>query len=90
MFVQKITVFVRKVNAARIYFFRLLGICVKVEFGIFSDKCSSNTATKELKGFCNELLKPISPIISVFSLAISKPRFPLYELLKFRRNNLEV
>ena len=31
--------------------FRFFGTNVKAEFGIFGDKCSSNTATKELKGF---------------------------------------
>ena len=40
-------------NSEKTMFF---GISVKAEFGIFGDKCSSNTATKELKGFLQRAL----------------------------------
>ena len=57
------------------------GISVKAEFGIFGDKCSSNTATKELKGFLQRALLIL--LVLLFPVFPWTPRFPLYELLKF-------
>ena len=62
----------------KIRFFR---ISVKAKFGIFGDKCSSNTATKELKGFLQRALLIL--LVLLFPVFPWTPRFPLYELLKF-------
>lgn len=65
-------------NSEKTMFF---GISVKAEFGIFGDKCSSNTATKELKGFLQRALLIL--LVLLFPVFPWTPRFPLYELLKF-------